>query len=81
MVVAALTKPEDAIDSRDVQAAIQTAIEEAVAEGVTGSQVTKFIMKAVERATQGRSAMANAAVLVNTAEIAGQLAVVYHRPR
>ncbi|WP_261098825.1 pseudouridine-5'-phosphate glycosidase [Serratia quinivorans] len=81
MVVAAPTKPEDAIDSRDVQAAIQVAIENAAAEGVTGSQVTKFIMKAVEQATQGRSAMANAAVLVNTAEIAGQLAMVYHRSR
>jgi pseudouridylate synthase len=76
MVVAAPTKPEDAINSDDVQVAIQSAIEDAVAEGVTGSSVTKFIMKAVEQATHGRSAMANAAVLVNTAEVAGQLAII-----
>lgn len=78
MVVATPTKPEDAIDSRDVQAAIQNAIDEATAAGVAGSQVTKFIMKAVEKATHGRSATANAAVLVNTAELAGELAMVYH---
>ncbi|CDG20374.1 Pseudouridine-5'-phosphate glycosidase [Xenorhabdus poinarii G6] len=78
MIVATPTKPEDAIDSDDVQAAIQNAIKKAATEGVTGSLVTKFIMKAVEQATYGRSATANSAVLVNTAEVAGQLAVVYH---
>lgn len=81
MVVATPTKPEDAINSDDVQAAIQAAIEDATAAGVTGSAVTKFIMKAVEQATQGRSATANAAVLVNTAEVAGRLAMVYHGQR
>ena len=77
MVVAVPTKPEDAIDSHDVRAAIQAGIAQAQTMGVTGSQVTKFIMKFVEQATHGRSALANAAVLVNTAEVAGQLAVAY----
>ncbi|MBA5234961.1 pseudouridine-5'-phosphate glycosidase [Pectobacterium aroidearum] len=78
VVVAAPTKPEDAIDNHEVQGAVQRAIEEANAAGVAGNQVTKFIMKAVEKATLGRSAVANAAVLVNTADVAGQLAMAYH---
>ena len=71
------TRKEDAINSEDIQTAVQLSVDKAEAEGVTGNAVTKFIMKAIEKATSGRSAEANKAVLINTARIAGRLAVAH----
>ncbi|MFC3033693.1 pseudouridine-5'-phosphate glycosidase [Pseudoalteromonas fenneropenaei] len=73
------TKEEDAIDSQEVSAAIAEANAAALDQGVSGNAVTKFIMKAIDRVTFGRSAAANQAVLINTARTAGWLAVAHAR--
>ncbi|ALQ06834.1 MULTISPECIES: pseudouridine-5'-phosphate glycosidase [Pseudoalteromonas] len=71
------TKLEDAIDSDDVNDAINAAISSAQAQGISGNKVTKYIMKAIDEVTKGRSAKANSAVLINTARVAGHLAVAH----
>ena len=77
VLIATPTKEEDAIDSADVEAEVEKAIVDARRQGVTGNGLTKFLMKAVDRVTDGRSAQANMAVLINTAEVAGRLAVAH----
>jgi pseudouridine-5'-phosphate glycosidase len=67
----------DAIDSRDVDAAIAGAIVTAEREGVRGAAITKYLMRAVDAVTDGRSATANMSVLISTAEVAGRLAAAH----
>lgn len=78
MVIATPTREEDAINSEDVQQAIDTAIAQARLNSISGNGVTKFIMKSVEEITAGRSAEANKAVLINTARVAGDIAMAHH---
>ncbi|MFD4675499.1 pseudouridine-5'-phosphate glycosidase [Lentzea sp. NPDC058450] len=68
------TKQADAIDGAEVESVIAEAVARAETEGVSGQAITKYLMRAVDRATEGRSAKANMAVLINTAEVAGELA-------
>jgi pseudouridine-5'-phosphate glycosidase len=75
------TLEEDALDGAQLDAVIDRAQRAAEAEGVRGAGMTKYLMRAVDSATQGRSARANMAVLVNTAEAGGRLAVAYARHR
>ncbi|MEU4805168.1 pseudouridine-5'-phosphate glycosidase [Actinosynnema sp. NPDC023587] len=68
---------QDAIDSAEIEGVIAEASAAAERDGVQGNAITKYLMRAVDRATEGRSAQANMAVLVNTAEVAGVLAVAH----
>jgi pseudouridine-5'-phosphate glycosidase len=77
VVVTTPVRPEDAIDGEEVEAVIAEACAAARRDGVRGKDITKYLMRAVDRATEGRSAKANTAVLVTTAEVAGQLAVAH----
>ncbi|ALU44517.1 MULTISPECIES: pseudouridine-5'-phosphate glycosidase [Pseudoalteromonas] len=77
VVITTPTREEDAIDSEEVNEAINDAVRAAEAEGVSGNAVTKYIMKAIDKVTNGRSAQANSAVLINTARVAGYLAVAH----
>lgn len=81
-----ITQPistEDAIEADEIEGAITAAMIVAEREGIRGGAITKHIMRAVDKATAGRSARANMAVLVSTAELAGRLAAAYaqHRNR
>ena len=75
------TRPEDAVDAAEVNAAIEQAVAAAGRDGVTGQAITKYLMRAVDAATSGRSAAANTAVLVSCAEAAGRLATAHARHR
>jgi pseudouridylate synthase len=75
------TKEEDAIDSQDVDAEIEKAVRAANKDGVTGNDITKYIMRAIDKVTEGRSAKANMAVLINTAEVAGRIAAAHAKYR
>jgi pseudouridylate synthase len=75
-----VTRPinaEDAIDSREVDAVISKAMVTAEKEGVRGNALTKYLMRAVDKVTEGRSAKANMSVLISTAELAGRIAVAH----
>lgn len=70
-------REQDAIDSTEVDTAIRAAVAQATADGVSGQGITKYLMRAVDAATDGRSARANMAVLASCAEAAGRLAVAH----
>lgn len=71
----------DAVDKGEVDTATRTAMATAAREGITGNALTKYLMRAVDRATGGRSARANTSVLVSTAELAGRVAAAHARHR
>lgn len=71
------TNPADAIDGAEVESVIAEAISRAEREGVPRQAITKFVTRAVDRATAGRSAKATMAVLISTAEVAGELAAAH----
>ncbi len=71
----------DAIESDEIEGAIAAAMIVAEREGIRGGAITKHIMRAVDNATAGRSAQANMAVLVSTAELGGRLAAAYTQSR
>lgn len=68
--------PEDvALDPETVDRAVAVALQRAVREGVTGAGVTPFLLKEMERETDGRSLGANLALLEENAALAAELAV------
>jgi pseudouridine-5'-phosphate glycosidase len=81
VLITSPTKAEDAIDSGEIDAVIEAAASAANKNGVKGNALTKYLMRAVDQATEGRSAKANMAVLISTAETAGRLAAAHARYR
>lgn len=79
VVITAPPRDEDAVDPAVAEAAIDDALAQAERDGVTGQGLTKYLMHAVDRATGGRTAQANMAVLISTAEVGGRLAAAYTR--
>jgi len=81
ILIASPIREHDAIDRREVDAVIAQAMTAAEREGIRGNAITKYLMRAVDKATEGRSARANMSVLISTAELAGRLASAYARQR
>jgi pseudouridine-5'-phosphate glycosidase len=77
VLITSPVREEDAIDSREVDAVMTEAMAAADRDGIRGNALTKYLMRAVDKATEGRSAKANMAVLVSTAEVAGRLAAAH----
>jgi len=71
----------DAIDRAEIDEVIATAVAAARRDGVRGNALTRYLMRAVERHTGGRSTRANMSVLISTAELAGRLASAHARVR
>lgn len=81
VLVTAPIGQEDAIPETLVEPAIVAAVAEAERSGIAGNALTKYLMRAVEEATGGRSAEANSIVLVQSAAIAAELAVAHRALR
>ncbi|MGW5971264.1 pseudouridine-5'-phosphate glycosidase [Streptomyces sp. NPDC055186] len=81
VVITTPPRAEDAVDSAVAEAAVQEALAAAERDGVRGSSITKYLMRAVNKATGGRTAQANTAVLISTAEVGGHLAAAHARVR
>ncbi|RBQ20939.1 pseudouridine-5-phosphate glycosidase [Spongiactinospora rosea] len=79
VVIATPPREEDAIDRDEAEAAIEQALVTARRDGVSGNAITKYLMRAVDELTGGRTAEANMAVLISTAEAGGRLAAAYAR--
>jgi pseudouridylate synthase len=62
------------VDSDLVESAIDTALAKAERDRVSGAGLTRYLMTAVDTATQGQASAANAAVLRSTASAAGEIA-------
>jgi pseudouridine-5'-phosphate glycosidase len=67
----------DALETDLVESAIDTALAKAERDGVTGAELTRYLMTAVDTATQGRASAANASVLRSTASAAGEIAAAW----
>jgi pseudouridine-5'-phosphate glycosidase len=72
-------RAEDAVDDTEVDRAITEAMSAARRDGVRGNAITKYLMRAVDAATQGRSSRANMSVLISTAHTGGRLAAAHAR--
>ncbi len=80
VVITTPPREEDAVDAAEAEAAIAEALARAERDGVSGQGLTKYLMHAVDHATGGRTAQANMAVLISTAEVGGRMAAAYaHR--
>lgn len=72
-------RAEDALPRAEIEEVITKALSRATQERVSGNSLTKYLMRAIGQATGGRTAKANAAVLISTAETAGTLACALSR--
>ncbi|MCF6475139.1 pseudouridine-5'-phosphate glycosidase [Nonomuraea sp. MG754425] len=81
VVITTPPRPEDAVDSSVAEAAVREALAAAERDGVRGNAITKYLMRAVDAVTGGRTAQANMAVLISTAEVGGVLAAAHARHR
>ncbi|MFG1699567.1 pseudouridine-5'-phosphate glycosidase [Nonomuraea sp. NPDC049309] len=81
VVITTPPRPEDAVDSAVAEAAVREALAAAERDGVTGNAITRYLMRAVDEVTGGRTSQANMAVLISTAEVGGELAAAYARHR
>lgn len=71
--------PEHAVDRDLAETAITAALRSAERDGIRGNAITKYLMRAVDDMTGGRTSEANKAVLISTAEVGGVLAAAHAR--
>jgi pseudouridine-5'-phosphate glycosidase len=65
---------EHALDTREVEHAVQAGLRDAEAQGIKGRAVTPFLLSALSRATEGRSLAANRSLLEHNAALAAAVA-------
>ena len=70
---------EHAVRKASIERALDMSLEDARNHGVRGGAVTPYLLTAVERATEGRTLVANIALLEANAALAGQIAVACTR--
>ena len=64
-----------ALDGTEMETALNAAMKEAHARGITGKAVTPFLLDQIREATHGRSLIANTALIIANAGLAGAIAV------
>lgn len=67
----------EALPTAEVERAITAALDAASRDGITGQKVTRYLLDAVDRATNGRASAANAGVLRSTTAAAAEIAIAY----
>jgi pseudouridine-5'-phosphate glycosidase len=72
--------PENALDHRVVERAVEQAIHQAEVLGVRGQAVTPFLLSQVSEITKGASLEANLALLRNNARLGTQIALAFAEP-
>ena len=77
IVVANPIPREAEIPSAEIAPTIEAAIKEAKAQNIIGKNVTPFLLKRLAEITQGRSLVANIALVKNNAKLAAEIAVAY----
>ncbi|GAC1474757.1 MAG: pseudouridine-5'-phosphate glycosidase [Isosphaeraceae bacterium] len=75
VVLAQPVTEELAIDRGEMEAALALALQDARAKGVSGKALTPFLLDKIRVATEGRSLVANSALIVDNAGLAGAVAV------
>jgi pseudouridine-5'-phosphate glycosidase len=80
LVVANPLPPPQALDPATHDAVLTGGLDAAHAAGVTGKAVTPFLLDYFHRESHGASLVANIAIILANAELAGQVAVAAARP-
>jgi pseudouridylate synthase len=76
IVLAQPAPAELALAREEMEPALEAALRRAEELGITGKAITPFLLDAIRKATGGRSLLANRALIVANARLAGQLAAV-----
>ncbi|MCV9878113.1 pseudouridine-5'-phosphate glycosidase [Brenneria izbisi] len=79
VLITAPVNKEDAIDRDEVEGIIRQAAEQAEREGIRGPGATPYLMRAVAKATEGKTVKANMSVLISNAAVGARLAVAHAR--
>lgn len=79
VLITAPVNKEDAIDRDEVEEVIRQAAAQAEREGIRGPGATPYLMRAVARATEGKTVKANMSVLISNAAVGARLAVAHAR--
>ena len=77
IVVANPIPSEAEIPSAEIAPTIEAAINEAKTQNIIGKNVTPFLLKRLAEITQGRSLVANIALVKSNAKLAAEIAVAY----
>ena len=77
LVIANPIPHEAEIPSDEISPTIERAIAEAKAQNIIGKNVTPFLLARLAEITQGRSLVANIALVKNNAKLAAEIAVAY----
>ena len=64
-----------ALDSGEIEKAIESALENASQEGIKGKELTPYLLAHIKDLTKGRSLDANKALVLNNARLAAEIAV------
>jgi pseudouridine-5'-phosphate glycosidase len=75
VLVCAPVPAVDALSLADARTAVKRAIDDASGSDIHGSALTPWLLARVAELTGGRSLLANAALIVNNASVAGRMAV------
>lgn len=80
-IVLAQPVPEaEALDRGEMESALSNALAEARSRGIAGKAVTPFLLDRLRQATEGRSLLANRALIVANVALAGEVAVALASP-
>lgn len=63
------------LDTKIIESAIHTALTRAATENISGKELTPFLLSSLNKITEGKSQVANKALVLNNATIGAQLAV------
>jgi pseudouridine-5'-phosphate glycosidase len=69
-----------AVDRSIMEAALDSALQEAEHRGIAGKELTPFLLDSIRQATAGASLVANRALLLNNARLAGEIACALQSP-
>ena len=75
LVLAQPVPDAEAMDPEPLRDALDQALADAHRRGIAGKPLTPFLLEAIRQATQGRSLIANCALLVANARLAAEVAV------
>lgn len=80
VVIAQPVPAEVALDREDMEGALAEALEDALRRDISGKALTPFLLDRIREATGGLSLIANQALIVANAGLAGDLAVALAQP-
>jgi len=77
LVIANPIPREDALESKYIHDIIKKALDEARKNGIQGKEVTPFLLSKLKHLTDGKSLVANIALIKNNAQLGAKIAVEY----